>query len=178
MIKFTPLQKLEIFGLLNVSFSYFTIWNQFDIWITFGIIEKSLHGRSRGTIQPSSALDSPALQGSGPTMAHWPNFLPHEEDRARCTKTRGRPRRFALVAAGPEATGQPLVSPPMVYPPHVPHDLIPAVALRRSKSLFRHRHRARLCSMPISLYCRRLCSLGPRGRRAPPPAPRVSSASP
>jgi hypothetical protein len=78
MIKSTPLQKLKIFGLLNVSFSYFTIWNQFDIWITFGIIEKSLQGRSIGTIQPSSALDSPALQGSGPTMA----APRHEADQA------------------------------------------------------------------------------------------------
>jgi hypothetical protein len=35
---------LEIFGVLEVPFSYFTNWNQFDIWIIFGIFEKRLSG--------------------------------------------------------------------------------------------------------------------------------------
>jgi hypothetical protein len=49
-------------------------------------IGKDLLGPAYYSVQPSSALDGPVLQGSSQAMVHWPNFLPREADCARAMR--------------------------------------------------------------------------------------------
>jgi hypothetical protein len=59
------------FGTLELTFSYFTNWNQFDIWIIFGIFEKGLsglfHRNTTAQIHLKSGRIHPAWPGPRPT---------------------------------------------------------------------------------------------------------------
>jgi hypothetical protein len=103
------MQSLESFRTLEVTFSYFTSWNQFDIWIIFGIFEKGLldpvHRKSMGQIRLKLAWSNPAWPGPRPTGA---NLAP----RAR--------RRFptAQCSLAPPHSPKPTPCSPPFWPCH------------------------------------------------------------
>jgi hypothetical protein len=103
------MQSLESFRTLEVTFSYFTSWNQFDIWIIFGIFEKGLpdpvHRKSMGQIRLKLAWSNPAWPGPRPTGA---NLAP----RAR--------RRFPTAQCSPAPPRSPKPTPcsPPFWPCH------------------------------------------------------------
>jgi hypothetical protein len=119
MFQSTPLQSLEIFGPLEVPFSYFTRWNQFDIWIIFGIFEKSLPGpvlrnsAARLHLNPARChadLDWPGPLGRNPFIMH---VVPELDFSDRSlTGTGSRRAESSSITLG-------------FTPPHVSCDLIP-----------------------------------------------------
>jgi hypothetical protein len=70
MFKSTPEQSMEISGPMELSFSYFTHGNQFDIWIIFGILKRSYRAWSRGTIWLSTIETSLSPPGLACPKAH------------------------------------------------------------------------------------------------------------
>jgi hypothetical protein len=98
MNKSISLQSLEIFGALELTFTYFTIWEVFEY------LEKPYGLKTVNRACPIAAVR--LWMEIGP--AQWSNCLharaPHQAEANRAT--------LPVVAAGPNPSTPPTVSPP------------------------------------------------------------------
>jgi hypothetical protein len=72
--------SLEIFGALEVLFSYFICWNQFDNWKISAYLEKSKLGRPTSAVHPGCTVrpSSTSIQRTGQLFFPawcWPSAL-------------------------------------------------------------------------------------------------------
>jgi hypothetical protein len=148
--------SLEIVGVKELPFSYFISWNQFDIWIIFGIFEKGLpclvHRNSAAQIHLKRAWGHPAWPGPKP-LGKVPSSRARPNPVRNWSRSPHGDRTGTVLTSNrrPLTERHPHMHPPMVFAPSVYP--VPPPSSKQTSPL-PSPHRILLCSHRVPLPLR------------------------